>query len=1355
MNTLFDSIMRCLIDLDPSTIWLVKLTLTLATVWLLHAALARANPRWRVFLWRGSALCIAVLFSFALAGQFVSLTIPLALLPAEESPTAGPTDSLASSSAQPVMADAAIVGDSSIPLGALDAPNSKDSGRIGPGSSVDAGNSPAPATPASGLFRLIKTLAPKSSSGYFAAMAGVIWAVGVVLGAVAEGMAITRFAALRRRASRANGAIANQTKVLADRIGCHAKIEVLFTPDIATPCVVGVWRPAILLPDQSDRDASADERTAVLAHEIQHVKNGDLAWNAVLRIVERVLWFHPLAWRMRVAHAGACDAVCDAEAANLLGDVTAYCRVLARLALRAAAPLPAAGLAMARPSSARRRIEALQRKLHVARLPRVQKIVTVLFALAATGVLGAAAITRAEPGASSDANNVESAKQETPGAKIQGAVHDEAGEPIKGAIVQVYSAGVRVGTSPYCPTCYPDCGKRVKTDDEGRFRLTGLDPTLLFRLVVLARGYRPQFIKGVDTALGAEVKAVLAARRVPDDASRVVRGVVVDHAGKPIAGAMVEPFGCSAGGRRWWGSMPKVDPMVFTDADGQFTIVCDEPVIGLDLRVEARAAARKIFELIRSGDELHRLQLEVGSTVEGRVVRDGRGVPGVSIGIAQTDRSSGLFLGPYQIGTDVDGRFSISNLPSSEELVVYGHMDSLRAVGAVVSKKFKSANNASTNIGDLPVMPGFRLQGRVALSDGKPVPSKTRLMFGRPEAWDSTFVEPDAEGRFAVDNIPGECISINASIPGYRLSDKNKTFEPLNGTSVEGVVDHSMNDLVILYEPGKVERLDYSTNAKWQRLAARHNILKTEPLAGVTDKLEAFPADVQEDVDPATPQPYKPKTYPKLPKIEIPTPAPSPATTDAGPTKTIQGVVQDAGGKPVAGASVVMPIQWLNAKKSLTVTMNCDDQGRFRFVVPVAWLPQDRIKQHSTIWAYATGHALGTANARAQLYDNEPDEVCTVKLPAASDLLFTVLTADGDPAVGAKVNPLHLRTWQAFDLIPPELIERLTVTTDAAGRAKTPMLTRDDCYDVIVNHDGAGKQLFRIEMKSTTPADRKLQLSDVGRVEGRIIADQIELTRGMMVSLGTQGKYSEDATIILPSGSAMVDVDEQGRFTAPELAVGALSVDMVMDQRLPVRPRLPESNRLNVGAGESVKLDIPLEMCVRVHGVLRAKDTGLLFADKTVAVRYGAGRQGDHVTTNDKGEYSAFALAGKAYTQVITPPKGYAQLGAPWNEPFDIPQGVQEFELPVIEMVPTTRITGTLHDADGKPMANVQINGVVGNRRHGFGKTDDKGAFVLPDVPVGLKLESFGIWTRDDHFIGEPISTEPLVVRVRPAKPNP
>ena len=80
--------------------------------------------------------------------------------------------------------------------------------------------------------------------------------------------------------------------------------------------------------------------------------------------------------------------------------------------------------------------------------------------------------------------------------------------------------------------------------------------------------------------------------------------------------------------------------------------------------------------------------------------------------------------------------------------------------------------------------------------------------------------------------------------------------------------------------------------------------------------------------------------------------------------------------------------------------------------------------------------------------------------------------------------------------------------------------------------------------------------------------------------------------------------------------------------------------------------------------------------------------------------------------------------------------------------MPSIKIEGKVLDRIGKAMANVSVNGVVGNRRYGFGNSDKNGTFTLHGVPKEIRLEEFEIWTRDERFTGRVETREPLVVRV-------
>jgi hypothetical protein len=284
-------------------------------------------------------------------------------------------------------------------------------------------------------------------------------------------------------------------------------------------------------------------------------------------------------------------------------------------------------------------------------------------------------------------------------------------------------------------------------------------------------------------------------------------------------------------------------------------------------------------------------------------------------------------------------------------------------------------------------------------------------------------------------------------------------------------------------------------------------------------------------------------------------------------------------------------------------------------------------------------------------------------------------------------------------------------------------------------------------LKSTDPPEQTLQLRPVGRIEGRIAVDQLELTRGMFVSIETTD--ADNVTDLrAATGVATVKVDDQGRFVIPEIAEGEVEIDTHSDERLPVRPRLPDRGELVLSAGETASLEIPLEMAVRVQGVVRDKDTGKPISGVTLSVRYGVIRQGDWAVTNENGEYSAPALSGPVYVHLISVPEGYIQLGSPSADRRTVPDDVKEYEWPPIEVVRSFEIAGKLIDADGKPMPNVRINGVQGNRRYGFGDTNDKGEFTLDRVPKEIQLEKFEIWTRDERFTGVAQTKAPLVVRL-------
>jgi hypothetical protein len=385
---------------------------------------------------------------------------------------------------------------------------------------------------------------------------------------------------------------------------------------------------------------------------------------------------------------------------------------------------------------------------------------------------------------------------------LTGIVSNHDGTPIPNATVYIYSAAPKHGDSVLCPFCYLDCGKRAQTDARGRFKIQALDDSLVFRLLVMAKDHESKLVPKIDPTAG-EVEVALNNRDLSEvDPKLRIAGLVVGEDGKPVPAAVISPEGVQTGSStRWGGTSRSVDPMAVTDEAGRFVLVCREEVDAVHATVEGRGFAQRWIQLKPGKDYLVRVQ--DGVTVNGRILNDGRPVPNVRVGMVTSDRAAGNLLRCDEIATDQDGRFLIANVTPEREFVLYTTMASLRGLGAVLEKKFTTGQSRTKqDLGDLAVQSGFRVSGRVILSDGESIPLGTKLLLGREGAWDHAEALLGDNGGFEFRGVPRGPVNLNVRIRGYKCSKKNPNLDWLNG-GIVGTVDGNITDLTILLEPGQ------------------------------------------------------------------------------------------------------------------------------------------------------------------------------------------------------------------------------------------------------------------------------------------------------------------------------------------------------------------------------------------------------------------------------------------------------------------------------------------------------------------------------------------------------------------------
>src|SRR5207247_4169025 len=83
-----------------------------------------------------------------------------------------------------------------------------------------------------------------------------------------------------------------------------------------------------------------------------------------------------------------------------------------------------------------------------------------------------------------------------------------------------------------------------------------------------------------------------------------------------------------------------------------------------------------------------------------------------------------------------------------------------------------------------------------------PIPSNTRLLLGREQAWDHTESLLDEDGRFEFKSVPAEEIGISVRIKGYKFSKENPNLDWLNG-GIVGRVNGDVPELILVMEPGE------------------------------------------------------------------------------------------------------------------------------------------------------------------------------------------------------------------------------------------------------------------------------------------------------------------------------------------------------------------------------------------------------------------------------------------------------------------------------------------------------------------------------------------------------------------------
>ena len=117
-----------------------------------------------------------------------------------------------------------------------------------------------------------------------------------------------------------------------ERLGVGSAWSVRCSTTMNQPITFGWLRPIIVLPASLLTAQSPEVLDAVLAHELAHIRRYDLWVNTLQRVIESVLFFHPVVWRISRRVREERELCCDDIAVSLTGEPIAYATALERVA---------------------------------------------------------------------------------------------------------------------------------------------------------------------------------------------------------------------------------------------------------------------------------------------------------------------------------------------------------------------------------------------------------------------------------------------------------------------------------------------------------------------------------------------------------------------------------------------------------------------------------------------------------------------------------------------------------------------------------------------------------------------------------------------------------------------------------------------------------------------------------------------------------------------------------------------------------------------------------------------------------------------------------------------------------------
>ncbi|MFD0766051.1 M56 family metallopeptidase [Mucilaginibacter lutimaris] len=157
-----------------------------------------------------------------------------------------------------------------------------------------------------------------------------VYALGLVLNMVRVVLAHRKIRVIKRTMS-LGVQLQQQITAFAKKMDITRTVKVGFSQFVDVPCIVGYFKPVILLPFTLSTYLGSEEIEAILMHELAHIKRNDYLINLLQQVVTTLLFFNPCVLLINKIIGEERENSCDDMVVDATQNPVVYAKALFKL----------------------------------------------------------------------------------------------------------------------------------------------------------------------------------------------------------------------------------------------------------------------------------------------------------------------------------------------------------------------------------------------------------------------------------------------------------------------------------------------------------------------------------------------------------------------------------------------------------------------------------------------------------------------------------------------------------------------------------------------------------------------------------------------------------------------------------------------------------------------------------------------------------------------------------------------------------------------------------------------------------------------------------------------------------------